>query len=132
MEARNNFHLLISLMFLSVFCSQALALPLESYSTMSRLGNGILFDGPNEPDQNLGLLKVENDRLESSFPESDLSFLYAPRFLKTDNRLLEKRHSDAVFTDSYSQHLRNKALKKYIEKFLSGKRSEEDDFNLEP
>uniref|UniRef100_A0A4X2LJ35 Glucagon / GIP / secretin / VIP family domain-containing protein n=1 Tax=Vombatus ursinus TaxID=29139 RepID=A0A4X2LJ35_VOMUR len=132
MEARSNSHLLVSLMFLSVFCSQTLALPLETYSAMSRLGNGVLFDGPNEPDQNLGLLNMENDHLESSLPENYLSFLDAPRVLNSKLRMLEKRHSDSVFTDSYSQFLRKEALKKYLEKILNGKRSEEDNPNLEP
>uniref|UniRef100_A0A4X2LNS6 Glucagon / GIP / secretin / VIP family domain-containing protein n=1 Tax=Vombatus ursinus TaxID=29139 RepID=A0A4X2LNS6_VOMUR len=131
MEARSNSHLLVSLMFLSVFCSQTLALPLETYSAM-RLGNGVLFDGPNEPDQNLGLLNMENDHLESSLPENYLSFLDAPRVLNSKLRMLEKRHSDSVFTDSYSQFLRKEALKKYLEKILNGKRSEEDNPNLEP
>ncbi|XP_068925746.1 myc target protein 1 isoform X5 [Petaurus breviceps papuanus] len=132
MEARSNSQLLVSLMLLGVFCSQTLALPLETYSTMSRLGNGILFDGPNEPDQNLGLLNIENDHLESSLPENYLSFLDVPRALNSKIRMQEKRHSDSVFTDSYSQFLRKEALKKYLEKVLNGKRSEEDNPNLEP
>ncbi|XP_068925744.1 myc target protein 1 isoform X3 [Petaurus breviceps papuanus] len=166
MEARSNSQLLVSLMLLGVFCSQTLALPLETYSTM-RLGNGILFDGPNEPDQNLGLLNIENDHLESSLPENYLSFLDVPRALNRNSRhvkgmytsdvskyleelaarqfikyliqkrdgkirMQEKRHSDSVFTDSYSQFLRKEALKKYLEKVLNGKRSEEDNPNLEP
>ncbi|XP_051849551.1 VIP peptides isoform X1 [Sminthopsis crassicaudata] len=125
MEARSNSQLLVSLMLLSVFCSQTLALPLEIYSTM-RQGNDVLFDGPNEPDQNLVLLKLENDRLRNALPANGLSSLDVLRALNSNIRNLEKRHSDSVFTDSYTQFLRREALRKYFENAFNGKRSEEN------
>ncbi|XP_043861362.1 VIP peptides [Dromiciops gliroides] len=121
MEARSNFQLLVSLMLLSLFCSQTLALPLETYSAMR--GNGMLFD---EPDQNLGLLNLENDQLESVLPENDLSFLDAPRSLISDLRKPKKRHSDGIFTHNYSELLRRQALKKYLDSLLKDKRSDKN------
>ncbi|XP_072494579.1 VIP peptides isoform X2 [Notamacropus eugenii] len=131
MGTRSNSQLLVSLILLSVLSSQALALPLETYSTM-RLGNGMLFDGPNEPDQNLGLSNMENDYLESSLPENFLSFLDVPRALNNKIHLPEKRHSDSLFTDSFSKFLRREALRKYLAKVLNEKIRREDNPNLEP
>ncbi|XP_044532505.1 VIP peptides [Gracilinanus agilis] len=116
MEARSSPQLLVSLMFLSVLCSQTLALPFGTYSIMSRLGNGLLFDGPNEPDQNLGFLRVENDNLESSLPENDLSFFDASRPMNRNSR-----HADGLFTSDYSKLLSQLSAKKYLESII-GKR----------
>ncbi|XP_036624340.1 VIP peptides-like [Trichosurus vulpecula] len=109
MEARSNFQVLLSLTPLSVLCSQTLALTLETYSTMSRLGNGILFDGPNESDQNLGFLKAKNDHLESSLPENDLSFWDAPRSLNRN-----RRHGEGTFTSDVPNYLEEKAAKEFM------------------
>ncbi|XP_068925848.1 VIP peptides-like [Petaurus breviceps papuanus] len=118
MEARSKSQLLVSLTLLSVLYSQTLALPLEIYSTMSKPGNGMLLDAPNESDQNLGLLKVEN-YLESLLPENDLSFLYAPKS--------SRRQADVVLTSELKKVLKDKhmrdLIKELIKKPESGEKS---------
>ncbi|XP_078012884.1 VIP peptides-like isoform X2 [Phascolarctos cinereus] len=104
MEARSSSQLLVSLMLLNIFCSQTLALPLGTYSAMS---NGMLFDGPSEPNQNPGLLKVENDHLESSLPENDLSFGDAPRALIRNRRQFEEELKNLLQDDVFRQLITN-------------------------
>ncbi|XP_068925838.1 VIP peptides-like [Petaurus breviceps papuanus] len=110
MEARGNSQFLISLMFLGVFCSQTLALPFETYSTMSRQGNGMLFDGPDEHKQNPVLLKVKNDNLESLLPENDLSVSGCPRSLNRN-----RRHGEGTYTSDVSKYLESKATEEFID-----------------
>ncbi|XP_043922549.1 pituitary adenylate cyclase-activating polypeptide isoform X7 [Protopterus annectens] len=110
------------IMHCSVSCSPAGL----KYSVL-RLNDELLYD---EDGNTLPELTFENDpigiRSPPSVPEDMYRLYYPPekssgRSVEENSEPLSKRHSDGIFTDSYSRYRKQMAVKKYLAAVL-GKR----------
>ncbi|KAM8881142.1 adenylate cyclase activating polypeptide 1a isoform 2-T6 [Synchiropus picturatus] len=91
-----------------------------------RLDSEIYDDGGNSL-QSLDYGRDELDVRNSPSANNDLYSLYFPqeksggKTMDDSSELLTKRHSDGIFTDSYSRYRKQMAVKKYLAAVL-GKR----------